>query len=64
VTVILGDNVIFDDVSSHVRSFSGGAIAFFKRVKDPRRSGVPAFEGKSRWPSRRSRLIPRATTRG
>jgi len=63
VAVILGDNVMFDDVSSHVRSFLGGVMAFFKRVRDPRRFGVPAFEGKSRWPSRRSRLIPRATTR-
>jgi len=45
VTVVLGDNVIFDDVSSYVRSFSGGAMAFFNRVRDPRRSGVPAFEG-------------------
>jgi len=44
VTVILGGNVMFG-ASSYVRSFSGGAMAFFKRVKDPRRFGVPAFEG-------------------
>ena len=45
MTVIPGNDVIFDDVSSYVRSFSGGAMAFFKRARNPRRFGVPAFEG-------------------
>jgi len=62
VTVILGGNVMFG-ASSYVRSFSGGAMAFFKRVRNPRRFVVPAFEGKSWWPSRRSRLTPRVATR-
>ena len=61
VTVIPGNDVIFDDVSSYVRSFSGRAMAFFKRARNPRRFGVPALEGESRWPWRRSRLIPKAT---
>ena len=45
MTVIPGNDVIFDDVSSYVRSFSGGAMAFFKRVRDPAGSASPAFEG-------------------
>jgi glucose-1-phosphate thymidylyltransferase len=45
VVAVLGDNIIFDDVRPYVSTFSGGAMAFFKKVKDPRRFGVPVFDG-------------------
>jgi len=37
---------MFGDVSSHVRSFSGGVMAFFKRVRDPAGSASPRSRGK------------------
>lgn len=43
VAVILGDNIFESDFKKAVSGFTGGAVAFFKKVKDPRRFGVPVF---------------------
>lgn len=43
MTVILGDNIILDDISDAVYNFSSGARIFLKEVKDPQRFGVPEF---------------------
>jgi len=40
ITVILGDNVFEDDISSSVQSFGSGAKIFLKEVNDPHRFGV------------------------
>jgi len=40
----LGDNYIEDDLSSHVKSFNGGAKIFLKKVKDPERFGVATID--------------------
>jgi len=44
--VVLGDNLIFDDISSAVRDFEsiGGAMIFSKYVEDPERFGVIEYE--------------------
>jgi len=44
--VVLGDNLIFDDVSSAVKDFEslGGAMIFSKHVEDPERFGVIEYE--------------------
>lgn len=44
MTVILGDNIILDDVSEHVKTFEEGARIFLKEVNDPQRFGVPEFD--------------------
>ena len=44
MTVILGDNIILDDISEHVKTFKSGARIFLKEVKDPQRFGVPEFD--------------------
>lgn len=36
----LGDNIFEDDIVAHVKSFSGGARVFLKKVPDPHRFGV------------------------
>jgi glucose-1-phosphate thymidylyltransferase len=36
----LGDNIILDDLSEHVRTFTHGATVFLKQVKDPKRYGI------------------------
>ncbi len=41
---ILGDNIIFDDISDQVQSFREGAKIFLKRVDNPQRFGVPVFD--------------------
>ena len=40
--VVLGDNLIFEDMSAHVKEFQslGGAFVFTKQVHDPERFGV------------------------
>lgn len=38
--MVLGDNIIFDDLSSHVKSFQTGATIFVKEVPDPHRFGI------------------------
>ncbi|MFA7309394.1 MAG: sugar phosphate nucleotidyltransferase [Candidatus Paceibacterota bacterium] len=43
VAVILGDNIFERDFKKAVNEFKGGATAFFKKVKDPQRFGVPVF---------------------
>lgn len=45
VAVILGDNIFEHNFAKAMRAFGigGGAIAFFKKVSNPRRFGVPVF---------------------
>ncbi len=45
VTVILGDNTTDADISTPVKNFTSGAMVFVKEVPDPKRFGVPVFEG-------------------
>lgn len=48
VVVMLGDNIIEDDISLHVREFEKqkiGAKIFLKEVKDPQRFGVAEIKG-------------------
>lgn len=44
ITVILGDNTTDADISKEVNNFKDGALVFLKKVPDPRRYGVPAFD--------------------
>jgi len=47
--VILGDNLIEDDMKPFVEKFKRqkeGARIFLKKVEDPERFGVPEFKGK------------------
>ncbi len=44
VTVILGDNIILDDISEYVKDFKSGSTIFIKKVPDPNRFGVPVFD--------------------
>ncbi len=41
-TVILGDNVFFDDLAPTIRAFKSGAHLFLREVPDPERFGVAA----------------------
>jgi glucose-1-phosphate thymidylyltransferase len=43
--VILGDNIVIDDLSQDVRSFRNGAKVFLKEVPEPQRFGVPVLDG-------------------
>jgi glucose-1-phosphate thymidylyltransferase len=48
IVVILGDNIVEEDISAYVRRFGeqgSGARILLKEVDDPQRFGVPAFEG-------------------
>jgi glucose-1-phosphate thymidylyltransferase len=47
VCAILGDNVFFDDISSAIKSFTGGAHLFLKKVPDPERFGVAEMQGET-----------------
>jgi len=40
IVIILGDNIIQDDISEHVQNFTAGAKIFLKEVPDPNRFGV------------------------
>lgn len=40
VVMILGDNIIEDDISFNIKNFHGGARGFVKKVPDPERFGV------------------------
>ncbi len=40
ICAILGDNIFFDDLTPHIRSFRQGAHIFLKAVHDPERFGV------------------------
>jgi len=49
VVVILGDNIIQNDISAHVKRFEKqkeGARLLLKKVRDPQRFGVAEFKGK------------------
>ena len=48
IAVILGDNTTDADISEAVRKFEAGAIMFLKKVKDPKRFGVPVFDNKDK----------------
>ena len=43
VTLILGDNIFEDDLSSAIKDFKSGAKVFAKKVPDPERFGVVKF---------------------
>ncbi|HVS47078.1 MAG TPA: sugar phosphate nucleotidyltransferase [Verrucomicrobiae bacterium] len=48
IVVILGDNLVQDDISPYVRTFEqqeSGARILLKQVDDPERFGVPEFDG-------------------
>lgn len=48
IVVMLGDNILEDDIAPYVRKFEqqdSGARILLKEVDDPQRFGVPAFEG-------------------
>ncbi len=47
ITVILGDNIILDNISEYVKKFKSGAMIFLKEVQNPTRFGVPVFEKKT-----------------
>lgn len=40
ICAILGDNIYFDNISQHIRTFAGGGHVFLKTVPDPHRFGV------------------------
>jgi len=42
--LILGDNIFFDDLSLHVKSFKNGAKIFLKEVDDPQRFGIAQID--------------------
>jgi glucose-1-phosphate thymidylyltransferase len=46
--VILGDNCTDADISHEVKTFSDGALIFFRKVKNPQRFGVAVFNKKSK----------------
>lgn len=48
VTLILGDNLFEDDFSESITSFQGGARVFAKKVPDPQRFGVVAFDAQNK----------------
>jgi len=48
VVVILGDNILQDDISPYLRAYRdqpSGARILLKEVDDPQRFGVPVFDG-------------------
>jgi glucose-1-phosphate thymidylyltransferase len=48
IVVILGDNIVQDDITPYVRKFErqpSGARLLLKAVEDPSRFGVPEFDG-------------------
>ena len=44
VAMILGDNIFEDDFSEQIKNFKSGGQVFAKKVKDPERFGVVAFD--------------------
>ncbi|MBV9332704.1 MAG: NTP transferase domain-containing protein [Candidatus Eremiobacteraeota bacterium] len=47
IVVILGDNILEDDIAPHLREFeaqASGARILLKAVEDPQRFGVPIFD--------------------
>ena len=48
ICVVLGDNILEDDIGPYARSFAeqpSGARILLKKVPDPERFGVPVFDG-------------------
>ena len=44
VTMILGDNIFEDDLSSQIKKFDRGGLIFVKEVPDPERFGIVEFD--------------------
>jgi len=44
----LGDNILEDDISEHIKHFKSGALVFLKEVKDPERFGIATLDEKGR----------------
>jgi glucose-1-phosphate thymidylyltransferase len=42
--LFLGDNIFEDDITQHVKSFTGGAKIFLKKVRDPHRFGIATLD--------------------
>ncbi len=40
ITVLLGDNIFEDNITTQINNFSNGATIFLKKVNDPKRYGV------------------------
>ena len=40
----LGDNILEDDISEHIKHFKSGALVFLKEVKDPERFGIATLD--------------------
>jgi glucose-1-phosphate thymidylyltransferase len=40
----LGDNIIEDDISSHVKNFKDGSVVFLKKVKNPKSFGIALLD--------------------
>ena len=45
ICVILGDNTTDANISQAASEFKDGAVVFLKEVADPKRFGVPVFDG-------------------
>ncbi len=48
VVMVLGDNIIEDDVTAEIKNFKSGAKVFAKEVPDPERFGVIKFDDKGK----------------
>lgn len=48
VALILGDNIFEDDFSAQIKAFKTGAQVFAKKVSDPERFGVVAFDANNK----------------
>lgn len=46
--LFLGDNIFEDDIAPHIKSFTGGARVFLKKVHDPHRFGVATLDKKGK----------------
>lgn len=46
--MILGDNIVLDDLSPYVESFKKGATIFLKEVPDPERYGIAEVDAKDK----------------
>ena len=47
VMVIAGDNIYKQDFKKDVANFKKGAVSFLREVADPKRFGVPVYQGKT-----------------
>lgn len=46
--VMLGDNIVFDDITDDIKTFANGSKVFLKKVDDASRFGVPIFDDHNR----------------